>query len=74
MLTQLLLSKFPIEVIFQLEKSKEPISSWTMETLRRAISQYVTVQENVYCHITNVRGHSDHQQEPVYYKGTNVRE
>ena len=24
MLTQLLLSKFPIEVIFQLEKSKEP--------------------------------------------------
>ena len=38
MLTQLLLSKFPIEVIFQLEISKEPTSSWTMETLRRAIS------------------------------------
>ena len=44
-----------------------------METLRRAISQYVAVQENVYCHVTNVRGHFDHQQEPVYHNDTNVR-
>ena len=73
MLIQLLLSKFPIEVIFQLEKSKEPTSPWTMETLRRAISQYMTVQENVYRHVTNVRGHFDHQQEPVYHNDTNVR-
>ena len=75
MLIQLLLSKFPIEVIFQLEKSKEPTSPWTMETSRKAISEYVVVQENVLRHATNVKGHSqppNYQQEHVY-QGSNVR-
>ena len=76
MLIQLLLSKFPIEVIFQLEKSKKPTSPWTMETLRKAISEYVIVQENVHRHVTNVKGHSqpptNYQQEHVY-QGSNVR-
>ena len=76
MLIQLLLSKFPIEVIFQLEKSKKPMSPWTMETLRKAMSEYVIVQENVRRHVTNVKGHSqpptNYQQEHVY-QGSNVR-
>ena len=76
MLIQLLLSKFPIEVIFQLEKSKKPTSPWTMETLRKAMSEYVIVQENVHRHVTNVKGHSqpptNYQQEHVY-QGSNVR-
>ena len=76
MLIQLFLSKFPVEVIFQLEKSKEPTSPWTMENLRKAVSEYVVVQENVHRHITNVKGHpqqlANNQQEHVYH-GSNVR-
>ena len=44
-----------------------------METLRRAISQYVIVQENIYHHVANVKGHSDYQQQPIHHHVTNVR-
>ena len=76
MLIQLLMSKFLTDVVFQLEKSKEPTDSWTMETLRKAISQYVAVQENVYHHTTSVRSQqksANHQQVPVYRYGINTR-
>ena len=47
-----------------------------METLRKAVSEYVVVQENVHCHITNVKSHpqqfANYQQEHVYH-GSNVR-
>ena len=63
--------KFPIKVIFQLEKSKEPTSPWNTETLR-----YVVVQENVHRQVTNVKGHpqppTNYQQVHVY-QGSNVR-
>ena len=52
------MSKYPVEVIIRLEESKVPAVPWDMESLRKAISHYITVQENVqhYCGDTNVKG------------------
>ena len=56
MLIQLVLSKFPFEVILKLEESKLPTEKWTMENLRKEISKYIRVQENVYRYAHNARG------------------
>ena len=52
------MSKYPVEVIVRLEESKDPAVPWDMESLRKAISHYITIQENVqrYCGDTNVKG------------------
>ena len=57
-LIQQIMSKYPVEVIVRLEESKDPAVPWDMESLRKAISHYITVQENVqrYCGDTNVKG------------------
>ena len=46
-LIQQIISKYPPEVITKLEEAKEPVTPWSMRSLRKAISQYITVQENV---------------------------
>ena len=46
MLIQQLLCKYPTDMIVKLEEFKEPDTAWSMLTLRKAITQYVTVQEN----------------------------
>ena len=53
MLIQLLLCKYPTDVIVKLEESKEPGTPWSMSTLRKAITQYVIVQENAHRYVTN---------------------
>ena len=49
-----------IEVITKLEETKEPVTPWSMKSLRKAICQYITVQENVQRYVSsnnpNVRG------------------
>ena len=56
MLIQLVLSKFPFEIILKLEESKLPTERWTMENLRKEISKYIRVQENVHRYAHNARG------------------
>jgi len=56
MLIQLVLSKFPFEVILKLEESKLPTERWTMENLRKEILKYIRVQENVYRYAHNSKG------------------
>ena len=46
MLIHQLLSKFPLEVIVKLEDVKKCDQVWTMQLLRKLLSQYVMVQEN----------------------------
>ena len=55
-LIQQIISKYPPEVITKLE----PVTPWSMKSLRKAICQYITVQENVQRYVSsnnlNVRG------------------
>ena len=55
-LIQLVLSKFPLEVVIKLEESKPPTERWNMENLRKAILKYVRVQENVFRYTYNTKG------------------
>ena len=48
MLIQLVLYKFPTEVVMKLEETKKPTDVWDMKMLRSAIFQFVRIQENVY--------------------------
>ena len=52
-LIQQIISKYPPEVITKLEEAKEPVTPWSMRSLRKAISQYITVQENVQRYVSN---------------------
>ena len=58
MLIHQLLSKFPLEVIVKLEDVKKCDQVWTMQLLRKLLSQYVMVQENAQRRVNNVRGGS----------------
>ena len=40
-LIQQIISKYPPEVITKLEEAKEPLRSWSIESLRKAIFHYV---------------------------------
>ena len=59
-LIQQIISKYPPEVITKLEETKEPVTPWSIKSLRKAICQYITVQENVQRYVSsnnpNVRG------------------
>ena len=59
-LIQQIISKYPPEVITKLEETKEPVTPWSIKYLRKAICQYITVQENVQRYVSsnnlNVRG------------------
>ena len=55
MLVQQLLCKYPTNVIVKMEDSKEPDTAWSMSTLQKAITQYVTVQENANHYTNNER-------------------
>lgn len=59
-LIQQIISKYPPEVITKLEEAKEPVTPWSMKSLRKTICQYITVQENVQRYVfsnnLNVRG------------------
>ena len=55
-LIQLVLSKFPLEVVIKLEESKPPTERWNMENLRKAILKYIRVQENVFRYTYNTKG------------------
>ena len=56
MLIQLVLSKFPLEVVIKLEKSKPPTERWNIENLRKAILQYTSIQESVFHYTYNTNG------------------
>ena len=58
MLIHQLLSKFLLEVIVKLEDVKKCDQVWTMQLLRKLLSQYVMVQENSQRQVNNVRGDS----------------
>ena len=58
MLIHQLLSKFPLAVILKLEDVKRCDQVWMMQLLRKSLSQYVMVQENVQRQVSNVRGGS----------------
>ena len=51
-LIQQIISKYPPEVVTKLEETKEPLRSWSIKSLRKAICHYVTVQENVQCYVS----------------------
>ena len=53
-LIQQIISKYPPEVITQLEEAKEPLRPWSIKSLRKAIFHYVTVQENVQRYVSSV--------------------
>ena len=59
-LIQRIISKYPPEIITKFEETKEPVTPWSMKSLRKAICQYITVQENVQHYVfsnnPNVRG------------------
>ena len=55
MLIQQLLCKYPTDVIIKLEESEECDTSWNMVSLRKAITQYITVQENGHCYAFHER-------------------
>ena len=71
-LIQQIISKYPSEVITKLEEIKEPVTPWSMKSLRKAICQYITVQENVQRYVSsnnpNVRGQPfvSRQTRPLY--------
>ena len=58
MLIHQLLSKFPLEVIVKLEDVKRCDQAWTMQLLRKLLSQYVMIQENAERRVSNIRGGS----------------
>jgi len=63
MLIQLVLHKFPTEVIMKVEETKPPNDIWNMKNLRAAIFRFVKVQENVYRYASNSKSLPD---KPVY--------
>ena len=58
MLIYQLLSKFSLEVIVKLEDVKRCDQAWTMQLLRKLLSQYVMIQENAERRVSNIRGGS----------------
>ena len=72
MLIQLLLCKYPTDVIVKLEESKEPGTPWSMSTLRKAITQYVIVQENAHRYVTNERNRVNETPRPPLRSPTDV--
>jgi len=58
MLIHQLLSKFPFEVVIKLEDIKKCDQVWTMELLRKLLSQYIMVQENAQRRVFNARGYN----------------
>ena len=42
-------------MIVKLEESKEPGTPWSMVSLWKVISQYITIQENVHCYASYER-------------------
>ena len=61
-LVQQIISKFPTEVITRLEDYKQPAVPWNMKSLREAICQYVTIQENVQRYVYNTNLYVKGQQ------------
>ena len=51
-----ILSKFPIDVLTKLEESKALTSSWTVQSVREALLQYISVHENAQRHMTVTAG------------------
>ena len=42
-----------IQQTTKLEETKEPVTPWSMKSLRKAICQYITVQENVQSYVSS---------------------
>ena len=68
----LIFCKYPIDVIVKLEESKEPGTPWSMSTLRKAITQYVIVQENAHRYVTNERNRFNETPRPPLRSPTDV--
>ena len=54
-LVQQILSKFPLQVIVRLEKSKKLEDVWTVPLLRKSLQRYVTIFTNAQCYEFNPR-------------------
>ena len=77
MLIYQILSKFPLEVIVKLEDTKLCEEEWTMELLRKFLTQFITIQENAQRRVVNAKGrvYSDTRQlrqEEVHYQNREV--
>lgn len=70
LLIQQLVSKFPVEVVTKLEEKKGATNSWTIPSLREALLEYVTVQDNAQRHLVFTKAHvgkdaHEHETQPV---------
>ena len=52
-----ILSKFPLDFILRLEDTKTFGQVWTMELLKKFLSQYVETKENAQRHFANIKGY-----------------
>ena len=71
-LIQLLICKYPTDVIVKLEESKEPGTPWSMSTLQKAITQYTTVQENAHHYVINERSKFNESSRPPHRSPADV--
>ena len=66
MLIHQFLSKFHLEVIVKLEDVKKCDQAWTMQLLRKLLSQYIMVQENAQRRVS-IRGSSQQEDKLTGY-------
>ena len=56
MLIYQILSKFPVDVVVKLEDAKKCEVEWTMEVLRKLLTEYITIQECAQRRVANAKG------------------
>ena len=74
MLIYQILSKFPVDVVVKLEDAKKCEVEWTMEMLRKLLTEYITIQECAQHRVTNAKGRVYTQDsEQINYKRDDLR-
>ena len=74
MLIYQILSKFPVDVVVKLEDAKKCEVEWTMELLRKLLTEYITIQECAQRRVANAKGRVYTQDsEQINYKRDNLR-
>ena len=74
MLIYQILSKVPVDVVVKLEDAKKCDVEWTMELLRKLLTEYITIQECAQHRVANAKGRVYTQDsEQINYKGDDLR-
>ena len=74
MLIYQILSKFPVDVVVKLEDAKKCGVEWTMELLRKLLTEYITIQECAQRRVANAKGRVYTQDgEQVNYRRDDLR-